>query len=218
MTEFVRLALLGGVLGLDATAVGQFMVSRPLVAGWIAGWMAGEPAMGITVGAILELFLLVSVPSGGARYPEGSTAAVVGVGVASSLDGPGAVALGVTLGLVWGQVGGWSVTMQRRVNGRLLRWRAFGGPESLGWSHALGITTDFLRGSAVTFSGMVLGRGALVLVDEHWPVSSAASTGVLYAGAAVSLGILLNDLGGLRRRRLMFVLCLTLGAAGASLL
>ena len=84
MTEFVRLALLGGVLGLDATAVGQFMVSRPLVAGWIAGWMAGEPAMGITVGAILELFLLVSVPSGGARYPEGSTAAVVGVGVCTA--------------------------------------------------------------------------------------------------------------------------------------
>ena len=81
--DLLRLGLLGGVLGLDSTAVGQFMVSRPLVAGWLAGWVAGVPEFGITIGAVLEVFLLVSFPTGGARFPEGSTAAVVAVGVAA---------------------------------------------------------------------------------------------------------------------------------------
>ncbi|MGB1779024.1 MAG: PTS sugar transporter subunit IIC, partial [Longimicrobiales bacterium] len=120
MTELLRFGVLGGLLGLDGTAVGQFMMSRPLVAGWLSGWAAGAPGLGITIGAILELFLLVSFPTGGARFPEGSTAAVVAVGVAVPFDGSGAVAASVAMGLVWGEVGGWSVTVQRRVNSRLV--------------------------------------------------------------------------------------------------
>ena len=73
------ISLLGGVLALDATSVGQFMVSRPLVCGLLAGWVLGDPATGLLVGALLELYLLVSFPSGGARFPEGATATVVAV-------------------------------------------------------------------------------------------------------------------------------------------
>lgn len=37
--ELALIALLGGGLALDATSVGQFMLSRPLVAGALTGWM-----------------------------------------------------------------------------------------------------------------------------------------------------------------------------------
>ena len=37
MMEIVQVSLLGGLLGLDGTAVGQFMVSRPIVAGALVG-------------------------------------------------------------------------------------------------------------------------------------------------------------------------------------
>src|SRR6185503_8489273 len=102
-------SLLGGLLALDATAVGQFMVSRPLAAGLLAGWLAGDPVAGFLVGVILEIYLLVAFPVGGARFPEGATATVVGAVPAAPNPGPGALALGVGLGLVWGQLGGWSI-------------------------------------------------------------------------------------------------------------
>ena len=82
--ELLLVSLLGGVLALDGTAVGQFMVSRPLVAGALTGWLVGSPAVGLAVGALLEAYLLVSFPSGGARYPEGATAAVVAVASAGA--------------------------------------------------------------------------------------------------------------------------------------
>ena len=80
--ELALIALVGGVLALDATSVGQFMLSRPLVAGALTGWMLGDPALGLLIGTVLELYLLVSFPSGGARFPEGTTATVVAVATA----------------------------------------------------------------------------------------------------------------------------------------
>lgn len=218
MTELLRFGVLGGLLGLDGTAVGQFMMSRPLVAGWLSGWAAGAPGLGITIGAILELFLLVSFPTGGARFPEGSTAAVVAVGVAVPFDGSGAVAASVAMGLVWGEVGGWSVTVQRRVNSRLVPTGVASRTGSLGRAHLLAIVTDFLRGAVVSMVGVALGRAGLGVVDARWPVDPSVSTGVLYVGAAVSLGILLHDLGGFRRRRILFVLGLAFGIVGARFL
>ena len=73
VAELARLALLGGLLGLDGTSAGQFMVSRPLVAGALTGWAVGDVTTGILVGAVLELFLRVSSPTGGERSPGGAT-------------------------------------------------------------------------------------------------------------------------------------------------
>ena len=78
----VSLAILGGLLALDATSVGQFMISRPLVAGTLAGWWLGDPGLGLEIGAILELFYIAGVPAGGSRVPETGSASVVAVAVA----------------------------------------------------------------------------------------------------------------------------------------
>src|SRR5690349_6199229 len=115
----LTISLLGGLLALDATAVGQFMLSRPLAAGLLAGWLAGDAVSGFLVGVVLEIYLLVAFPVGGARFPEGATATVVGAATAATHDGPAALALGVGLGLVWGQVGGWTISAMRTLNIRL---------------------------------------------------------------------------------------------------
>lgn len=217
--EIVRYGVLGGVLGLDSTAVGQFMISRPLVAGWLAGWLAGVPEVGIAVGALLELFLLVSFPTGGARFPDGPTAAVVAVGVAVPFEGPGSLAAAVAIGLVWGQVGGITITVQRHLNGRLIPAAgSFGSGRTLGSVHAVAALVDFARAATVTAIGIMLGRAALRLAHASWPVDERVSMSVLYAGAAVSLGILLHDLGGFRRRRLLFAAGLAAGIVGARFL
>ncbi len=57
-------ALVGGVIGLDRTAAGQFMISQPIVAGPLTGWMLGEPTTGLVIGAALELIWVLDLPVG----------------------------------------------------------------------------------------------------------------------------------------------------------
>ena len=79
-----NLALLGfwGVLvGLDMTSVAQSMLSRPLVAGTVAGTIVGDPAGGLMMGVLLELFALEVLPVGAARYPDCGLGAVAAVAV-----------------------------------------------------------------------------------------------------------------------------------------
>jgi mannose/fructose/N-acetylgalactosamine-specific phosphotransferase system component IIC len=218
--DILRVSLLGGLLGLDATAVGQFMASRPLVSGVLAGWVLGEPALGIEIGALLEIYLLVAFPTGGARFPEGSTATVVAVASAASFEGAGAIPLAVAVGLVWGQLGGATVTVQRHLNSRLVP--EAGDPTHAGArvtaAHLAAIVLDLVRAVVVTLSGVLAGRWVLAVLARHWPLSASASTGLLLVGGAVSAGILLHGLGGFRRRRVWFVAGLALGVLGTRFL
>jgi mannose/fructose/N-acetylgalactosamine-specific phosphotransferase system component IIC len=217
--DLLRLSLLGGLLGLDGTSVGQFMVSRPLVAGVFAGWVVGDPVTGLAVGAILELYLLVSFPTGGARFPEGATATVVAVGVATALPGPGALPLGVALGLVWGQLGGLSITLHRKVNTRLLPPAGEAlGAGGLGRVLGVAVSLDFFRAVVVTTTGLIIGLSVLGPLADAWPLDEAGSRALLVVGGATSAGILLNDLGGVRARRVWFVAGLVAGLMGVSLL
>ncbi|MDX1494823.1 MAG: PTS sugar transporter subunit IIC [Longimicrobiales bacterium] len=218
--DILRLSALGGLLGLDGTAVGQFMVSRPLVAGLLAGWLAGNPAQGVLIGMILELYLLVSVPSGGARFPEASTATVVAVACAAPFEASGALPLAVAGGLVWGQVGGASVNLQRHLNARLVPEDAESGASvrRLSGGHLAAIFLDLVRAAAVTGAGIVTGRVVIGVFLERWPLSQETSVGLLLVGGAVSAGILLNDLGGFRRRKVWFTAGLAVGLLGSRLL
>lgn len=218
--DILLATLLGGLLALDATSVGQFMVSRPLVAGAIAGWALGDVALGVTVGALLELYLLVSFPTGGSRFPEGPTATVVAVAAATTADVAGALPLAVAVGLVWGQVGGFSVTALRLANSRLVPepGEPVPGPAQLAALHLAAVGLDFLRGAVVTLVGAVIGRWAVSGLAPAWPLGREASLGLLLVGAAVSVGILLRDLGGFSRRRVLFTGGIALGIIGARLL
>jgi PTS system mannose-specific IIC component len=218
--EIVLLSLLGGALALDGTAVGQFMVSRPLVAGALVGWLLGDPAAGITVGVILELYLLVSFPTGGSRFPEGATATVVAASATVVTDEPGALPLAVAVGLVWGQLAGYSISWMRQLNSHIVpepgvRHR---GPGGIATVHLVAVFLDFARGAVVTFVGVVAGRAIVSALHGPWALSPAASIGLLLVGGAVSAGILLRDLGGFRRRRTLFVAGMALGIIGARFL
>jgi mannose/fructose/N-acetylgalactosamine-specific phosphotransferase system component IIC len=218
--EIVRLGALGGLLGLDATGVGQFMLSRPIVAGTLTGWLLGDVATGATIGILLELYLLVSFPTGGARFPEGSTATVVAVACAVPISGAGAMPLAIAMGLVWGQVGGATITAQRQLNSRLVPEPGDprSSPRAVVTAHLAAIGLDFARAAAITFTGVLVGRAVLRTLVERWPLSMPSSMGLLLVGGAVSAGILLRDLGGFRRRRVWFAAGLGLGIVGARLL
>ena len=49
------LAALLAAIGLDQVAFGQFMISQPLVGGWLLGWACGDPASGLLAGAFFQM-------------------------------------------------------------------------------------------------------------------------------------------------------------------
>jgi mannose/fructose/N-acetylgalactosamine-specific phosphotransferase system component IIC len=64
MTDWFPLSLLLGLLALDTTAVGQFMVSRAIVVGPLVGWILGDPGLGLALGALVELIWAGDLPVG----------------------------------------------------------------------------------------------------------------------------------------------------------
>lgn len=192
MTEFVLLVVLGVVLTLDGVTVGQFMMSRPLVAGGLAGVVLGDAPTGFLVGAVLELFLLVTVPSGAGRYPEPGHASVVGVAGAVWVPGAPGLALGVALALVLGYVGAVTQTVQRRANRRWVPDPAEEPVTARGVTrgHWLSVAVDGARGGLLTLAGLLVVRGMASWAGPAWPLSEAETRGLLLVGAFVSLGIM----------------------------
>lgn len=216
--ELLLVGALGAVLALDSTSVGQTMISRPLVAGPLTGWVLGDPSLGLAVGAVLELYLLVSFPSGGARFPEASTGTVVAVASVAALDAPGALPVGVAMGLVWGQLGGLTVTGLRRLNGRLAPGPEDPRPERVTVAHLAAIALDALRGATLAVAGAAVGRWVAPLLVGAWPLGGADSRGLLLVGGAISAGVLLRAVGGFRANRILFAAGMALAVVGARFL
>ncbi|NNF38247.1 MAG: hypothetical protein HKO98_02655, partial [Gemmatimonadetes bacterium] len=192
MTELLGLALLGAWVTLDGVTVGQFMVSRPLVASGLAGLWLGDPATGFLVGAVLELFLLVAVPSGAGRFPEPGPAAVVGAAGAVWAAGPAGLALGVAAALLLGYAGALSQAAQRHLN---VRWVPDPAVQpvteaAIVRGHWSSLGVDAIRGFVLTALGLVAVRMAAPWASGAWPLDAAATRGLLLVGAFVSLGVL----------------------------
>lgn len=88
----IAVALAGALLGLDRTAVGQFMISQPIVAGPFAGWLLGDIVAGTVIGAALELIWVLDMPIG-TFVPADATIGTVSATTIASLGSPGNAAL-----------------------------------------------------------------------------------------------------------------------------
>lgn len=72
---------LGGLLGLDRTAVGQFMISQPIIAAPLVGLALGDIQTGLILGALLELVWISDLPVGKFVPPDSTAAAVISTGM-----------------------------------------------------------------------------------------------------------------------------------------
>ena len=216
----VLLVLLGGLLALDGTSVGQFMVSRPLVAGTLAGWAVGEPGLGLAVGGVLEFYFIPVFPVGGADFPEGGPPTVVGVAGAALLPGVEGLALGVMLGLVWSRLSALSIHFLRKANDHLVPdpSRGLVSIRRVVWGHLTGVGLDFVRGGSLTYLGLLVAEWTAGAPRDAWPLSGTNTLGILLLGAAVPAGAFIQSLGGWRKRGLLFVSGLVLFLIGSYLL
>jgi mannose/fructose/N-acetylgalactosamine-specific phosphotransferase system component IIC len=208
------LSLLGGLLALDATSVGQFMLSRPLIAAGLAGMIAGNPEGGIVVGVLLEAIHLAVLPVGAARYPEAGPAAVAAAGAFAGAQADQQVALlaSVVFMLAWGWVGGRSVEWLRRWNVRTAVPAP--GPVSalrVERLHVRATALDFVRGVLVTLVGLLV-LGTLLETLGWIPFREPWTRPALALSAAAALASSLRLFG--RRRMPLFVA----GAAAGGLL
>lgn len=207
------LSLLGGLLALDATSLGQFMLSRPLVAAGLAGIVAGNPAAGIATGLLLEALHLAVLPVGASRYPEAGPAAVAAAGAfAGSTDSAVALMACVVFSMAWGWVGGRTVDVLRRANARFAVPAP--GPldparvERLHWRALL---VDAARGTLLTLAGVLL-LGTLLETLGWIPFRETWTRPALALSAAAALASALRLFG--RRRLPLFAA----GAAAGALL
>jgi hypothetical protein len=206
MPDPLLLVFLGGLLALDGTSLGQFMVSRPLVTGVLTGWLAGDPVLGLLVGGILELYFIPVFPVGGSDFPEGGPSVLVAVVAAASLPGLPGVALGVMLGLVWSRLAGITIRILRKGNARLVPDPSKGRVTArrVLWGHLGAMGLDFLRGGILTGAGLLVAKGIAPLLQEAWPLSQTATLGFLLVGASVPAGAFIRSLGGWRKRGVLF--------------
>lgn len=197
--EWISLLVLGGVVALDGTSVGQTMVSRPVVAATLAGWIVGAPAEGAMVGLLLEAFHLSVLPVGAARYPEGGPPAVAAGAVYAALSGDAVLLLPiVAVTLLVERAAGRSVQWLRLLNGRLIppADAASLSPRTLEVRHLQAIGADFLRGVIIVAAGLLLLAGVGALPEALHPragVSRLAIGAVLVAALAASLRIFAGE-------------------------
>ena len=206
LSEVVLLLLLGGLLALDGTSVGQVMISRPLVGGVLTGWVMGDPATGLLVGGVLELYFIPVFPVGGAEFPEGGPPSVAGVVGATLLPGVEGLALGVFLGLFVSRLAAFSIRLLRGVNGRLVVDPSRGAVTEarIVWAHLAAVLLDFSRGILLTGAGVTLAVILATVLEGLWPLSPSLTLGFLLLGASIPAGAFVASLGGWKKRGVLF--------------
>lgn len=222
MITWLTVAVVGGLVGLDTTSCPQIMISRPIVAGTVTGALLGYPVGGLTVGFVMEAFALLTLPVGAARYPEAGTATVaaVGGGAAFAPGGftPGALALVIAFALAWEWVGGQTVVLLRRTNGKLLLDDTGVTGRQLERRHITAMALDFVRSAALATTGGLLVAIMLHLVASAWRLPGGVTMAVLAVLTAGMVGTAVPLFGGVRARRYGLLAGLVTGLVLAALL
>ena len=194
LIEFLPLALLGGILGLDVVSFPQAMISRPLVAATLAGALIGQAPSGLLLGAALELIALETLPFGASRYPEWGSASVVGGAIFAThpTHPPGAMTVAMLAALATTWIGGWTMVKLRQLNAHwAARWR--GGLEagSRGTVITLqlaGLSADLLRGALLTTIAYAILAPAANRLMTLWSMDARLSRALVVATAASVAG------------------------------
>ena len=180
----------GTVVGVDLVSFPQALLSRPLMAGTGAGLILGDPALGLQVGLVLELFALDVLPAGAARYPDYGPGVVGAVLLASGRGVEFSLGLATLFALGFAMLGGWSLQVLRRANGHTIRryaaGLAAGDPAILAAIQYRGLAADGVRSLLLT----ALAIGSAALLQPSLPESGRwAMVSAVAIGAGVSAAV-----------------------------
>ena len=213
-TTLLALALLGGLVGLDAVSFVQAMISRPIIAGPLAGLILGVPEGGMMVGIVLEIITLRHLPVGAARqWDTGPAAIVAATGVAVLPGGATALMMAIGAGSVVGWLGGRTVHEMRKMNSRLAVTQESVSAWNLTGRQLTAMAGDFARAGLLTLAGVtVVALGAAGLAGAPETAHIVAGV-VLVSAVGLMLGADVRIAAGGRRTWAAFGLGAALSAA-----
>ena len=171
--------LLGGVAAVDAVAVGQTMLSQPLVTATLVGLLWGDWRTALEVGVVLQLLAASTLPVGSRTPEDYASGGVLGAALAMALAAqqPFAMAressalLGSLAGMLAATAGVPLIKWQRRRNEGLSRWCEAelrrGHGSALGSAQWAGAVFAFAVGAGYVAAGLGLGLWALAPLVAH---------------------------------------------------
>ena len=187
MLEFLLLLVVGTIAGIDLVSGPQVLLARPIVVGTLAGLVLRDPASGVLVGGILELYALEVLPVGSTRYPDHGPGVVAAVWLTSQL-GTASAGYGVLVALGVAELGGWSLQRLRRMNGRALELATpaleTGDARIAAALQWTGLFRDALRSVVLTAAGLLIARLLFPLALVRADAGEALAVVVLAAGLA----------------------------------
>jgi len=226
--EILRIALVGGLVGLDTTAAFQVMVSQPLVGGLLAGWALGEPWLGALVGLLYQGLFMAEIPVGARTFPDGNQGAVQASAVTAALHSDFGLGTGLSLllGFLWSlpmaYAGGRVIVWIRRLHALYLpildRLVTQDRRAALNWLYLGVVAENFLVSAALTAAAFAAGRGLMGAAGtylagfgpwEFWGLTLRGS--LLGAGCGI---IFITLLGKITGKRAWAALAAAAAAAG----
>ena len=185
---WVLSVLAGALLGMDSVSWPQVMISRPIVSATIGGLLLGNPAAGMFVGIVLEVYAMRHPPFGAARYPDTGPAGLV-AGAAFAASGGqavGALLVSVLIGWALGWLGSVTIYVRRRLNETIVSPAEdlAADPGLLEQRHRTAIWLDALRGGVLVAAFLVPSVLAVTLV-----VGAGASNLGRLAVAGLAVGL-----------------------------
>jgi mannose/fructose/N-acetylgalactosamine-specific phosphotransferase system component IIC len=129
MSEWWILASVGALLAMDYTFVGQFMLSQPLVLGAVFGFILQDISTGISIGALVQLLWLGSIPVGAFIPAEHTVTGGITValteyfsrhhGISFPVASMVSLALAIPAGMISGIL---DVGIRKQIHDPLARW------------------------------------------------------------------------------------------------
>lgn len=126
MLDPLLISLIGGIISLDITACWQVMISRPIVIGPVVGILCGDLTLGLSLGVIMELLWINTLPLGASIPVDAAATTVVAVAIAAYVRQwdhtllSGAIVLGILFALPFGAVFKRLDIFTRRYNNKLV--------------------------------------------------------------------------------------------------
>lgn len=171
----ILVGLVSAITYTDSTAVGQIMISRPIVSASLMGLILGDVQTGIFVGILLELLWVGALPVGAYVPPESTFAAVntVAIAVLTNNVAKGEIILIFLLLTPFIFLARYLEDKIRSKNNVLSRKAdlamAKGEYNSIGQLHLLGLGFFFIKTFTVSILAVALGIQVLPRIIEILP-------------------------------------------------
>jgi len=201
----VMAAVWAGVISLDFTACGPFMVSQPLVCGPLFGWLMGQTVVGVIIGGIIQLLWMDLSPVGvGIPYDATSTTLLAVFWATLPVHGSlSHMVLALLVAVPFGFLFRWLDQLARRVNTLLMHQIEHLPDDRL----ALGLWGGIVGGVIWSWVRYALTYGAVFLLGQIvWnrfayspkltPVDQGLTMAMILlpvAGMGVTLELLLSE-------------------------